>query len=240
MAVYNLIKVYLIGGRNKQRAEHSLRFFKTGPGEYGEGDLFLGMSMSEQRIVAKRYYKEATITDISALLKGKYHEERMVALLILVFKYKKAGDAERKKIFDFYVKNAKRVNNWDLVDVTCRDIVGRYIFDHPSAANREILYRLAGSGDLWERRIAIISTAYFISKNEFADTLKISRILMRDKHDLIHKAVGWMLREVGKRSLETERAFLDAYADKMPRTMLRYAIEKFPESIRKRYLSKPK
>lgn len=218
---------------NKKRAEVSAWFFKTGQGQYGEGDQFLGISVPEQRRVAHRF-ENLLLSDLKKLLKSKVHEHRFTALEILVFKYEKGSDAERKKIFDFYIKNARRVNNWDLVDSSAPYIAGDYLIEK----DKKILYRLAKSENLWERRIAIVSTLAFIKHGKFRDTLKIAEILLDDRHDLIHKAAGWALREVGKKSLKDEIKFLDRYCKIMPRTMLRYAIEKFSERKRWHYLIK--
>lgn len=209
------------------------RFFKTGKGQYGYGDVFIGVMVPEQRAIVKRFYKTIPLSEVSELVKSNIHEERLTGLITLVEKYKRATPSEQKAIYTFYLKHLRWVNNWDLVDVTCRDVIGAYLFDKP----RTLLYTLAVSKNLWERRIAIIATFYFIGKKDFADSLAIAKILLHDEHDLIHKAVGWMLREIGKRSRETEEAFLKKYAAKMPRTMLRYAIEKFPPAVRSHYLS---
>jgi len=218
---------------NQEKAKIFSRFFKTGKGEYGEGDKFLGITVPEQRKIAKKFYKGISLEEIKTLLISKIHEYRLTTLFTLILKYKKAGVKIRKEYFDFYLKHTKYINNWDLVDVTCRDIVGEYLLDK----DRTILYRLAESKDLWKRRIAIISTYAFIRKNQFLDTLRVAEILIQDKHDLIQKAVGWMLREVGKRDLKTEEEFLQKYCRKIGRTTLRYAIEKFPEKKRKFYLN---
>ena len=186
-----------------------------------------------QRTIARKYHNIA-LPDIQKLLDSKTHEERLIALLILIFQFQKANSKARKIIFDFYLKNTKNINNWDLVDLTAPSIVGEYLLD----GNRKILYKLARSKDLWEKRIAIISTFTFIKNNQFEDTLLIAEILLNDEHDLIQKAVGWMLREVGKRDLSVEEEFLQKYYQKMPRTMLRYAIEKFSEKKRKYFLAK--
>ena len=209
------------------------RFFKTGKGQYGEGDFFLGIVVPKQRTVAKKYAR-LPLGDIDRLLKGKIHEHRFVALLILVNTYKNADKKDREKIADFYLKQKRNINNWDLVDLSAPNILGEYLLDK----DRTVLYRLAGSKNLWERRIAIMSTFAFIRKNDFKDALRISGVLLRDSHDLIHKAVGWMLREVGKRDLKTEEDFLDSHYRAMPRTMLRYAIERFDEEKRKKFLNK--
>jgi 3-methyladenine DNA glycosylase AlkD len=217
---------------SRERAKASVWFFKTGLGQYGEGDVFLGITVPEQRAVAKKY-AAADFKTVQKLLNSKIHEHRQVGLLILVEKYSKHAE-ERKKIFDFYMKNTKRINNWDLVDLSCHKIVGNYLLNR----NRQILYKLAVSKNLWERRIAIVSTAAFISEKDFTDTLRISEILLTDRHDLIHKAVGWMLREMGKRDEKELVAFLNKYYKRMPRTMLRYSIERLSESKKKHYMKK--
>jgi Predicted DNA alkylation repair enzyme len=206
------------------------RFFKTGKGEYGEGDKFLGIPVPEVRKVAKKY-KNLNLEDLKKLLKTEFHECRLCALMILRFQYEVSEN--KKELVDFYLKNTRYINNWDLVDLSCQYILGNWFLDK----DKKILYQLARSKNLWERRIAIISTFEFIRHNQFADTLKLSEILISDKHDLIHKAVGWMLREVGKRDKKVLRDFLDKHHQKMPRVMLRYAIEKFPQDIRKKYLN---
>jgi len=206
------------------------RFFKTGKGDYAEGDVFAGIKVPVSRKIAKQF-KNLSLADLSELIKSKIHEERLIALFILVDKMKKANEKEQKKIFKFYVKNMKYVNNWDLVDLSAEKIIGEYLFDR----DRELLFKLA-KGDLWERRIAVLSTFNFIKKKDHITTLKIAELLLRDKHDLIHKALGWMLREIGKRDLQTEEDFLEKHYKSMPRTMLRYSIEKFPEKKRKAYL----
>ncbi|MFA6572103.1 MAG: DNA alkylation repair protein [Bacteroidota bacterium] len=219
-----------------ERAKHSLRFFKTGKGQYGEGDMFYGATVPEMRIVAKKYFY-ISLDDVQKLLENKYHECRLVALLILVNKYEKSKtESERKIYYDVYLKNTVYINNWDLVDLSAHKIVGAYIYDYKKDIN--ILYRLAKSKNLWEKRIAIISTAYFIREKDFNDTMRISEILLNDEHDLIHKAVGWMLREVGKKNHSIEIEFLDRYYKQMPRTMLRYAIEKFTKKEKKFYMKK--
>ena len=216
---------------NKQRARVSQGFFKTGPGEYGEGDVFFGIKVPELRKLAKEYQDIAT-KEIKQLLKSSIHEERLLALLILVLTYSKGDETAKKRIYELYLKNTKFINNWDLVDGSAEYIVGDFLMDK----SKKLLYNLAKSSELWERRIAIMSTFHFIKRNEFSETLKISKMLLSDEEDLIHKAVGWMLREVGKRDLQTEEKFLREHYKKMPRTMLRYAIERFPESKRRRYL----
>jgi len=212
-----------------KRAKITQRFFKTSPGEYGEGDVFLGIAVPEIRKLVKKY-SDLKIKEIIRLLHSKIHEERLTALLIMVNKFQIKENKE--KIYDLYLKNTKYINNWDLVDLSADKIIGDYLLNK----SKSILYKLAKSKSIWERRISIIATFNFIKNNEFEETLKIAKILLNDEHDLIHKAVGWMLREVGKRDLKTEERFLKKYCKKMPRTMLRYAIEKFPEKKRKQYL----
>lgn len=216
---------------NPQKAKLLQRFFKTGKGEYGEGDIFLGVMVPKSRILAKKY-KNFDLNDIGSMLESKIHEERLIALFILVDKYKTTN--HKKIIFHFYIKNTKYINSWDLVDLSASKIVGMHLLDK----DRSILYKLAKSKNIWERRIAIISTFQFIDNNQFDDSLKIAKMLLGDQHDLIHKAAGWVLREIGKKDLKIEREFLDRHYKKMPRTMLRYAIEKFPQSLRVHYLSK--
>lgn len=223
---------------NPKKAKILSGFFKTGKGEYGEGDIFLGLTVPEQRVLAKKYVS-LSLEDIQKLLYSKVHEHRLTGLIILTYKYEKADYDFKKEIFEFYLKNTKNINNWDLVDVTCPRIVGDYLLSKRKE-ERKILYRLANSKNLWEKRISIVSTYAFIRKDEFEDTLKLSEILMQDNHDLIHKAVGWMLREVGKRNEKILKEFLQTHANNMPRTMLRYSIERFSEKERKYYLSIPK
>ena len=214
---------------NLEKAKILQRFFKTGPGEYGEGDVFLGIVVPEIRKLVKKY-SNLKIKEIIKLLHSKIHEERLTALLIMVNKFQVEEDKE--KIYNLYLKNTKYINNWDLVDLSAGKIIGDYLLNKP----KSILYKLAKSKSIWERRISIIATFNFIKNNKFTETLKISKILLNDEHDLIHKAVGWMLREIGKKDLKIEESFLRKYCKKMPRTMLRYAIEKFPEKKRKQYL----
>jgi 3-methyladenine DNA glycosylase AlkD len=216
---------------NKEKAEVLQRFFKTGPGEYGEGDTFIGVKVPDLRKVAKDF-RDIVIKDVVILLESAIHEERLLALLILVSKYVKGNETAKKEIYKLYLKKTTFINNWDLVDVTAQHIVGDYLMDK----NKAPLYRLAKSEDLWERRIAVMATFCFIKRERYEDTLKIAKILLDDKKDLIHKAVGWMLREIGKRDMISEEKFLKQHYKEMPRTMLRYAIEKFPESKRLQYL----
>ena len=219
---------------NSVQAKNLQRFFKTGKGEYGEGDVSLGIKVPQIRSIVRKYWKETNLKVAEELLHSKYHEMRMCALLILVERYKKIA-SEREKIFRIYIASAKYINNWDLVDLTAPQIVGGYLADKP----KTILYQFAKSKNLWERRIAILTTFNYIYQGESQETIKIARILLHDPHDLIHKAVGWMLREVGKRVDEKILTnFLDKRYKEMPRTMLRYAIEKLSEKKRKYYLSK--
>lgn len=214
-----------------EKAKILQRFFKTGPGEYGEGDIFLGIKVPEQRKIAKKY-RELLTKEVKKLLQSRIHEERLIALFILIHKFQLGDNEQKEKIFKLYLKNIKHINNWDLIDLSANKIIGEYLVQKP----KKILYKLAKSKSLWERRIAIMSTFQFIKNNQFKETLKISNLLLKDEHDLIHKAVGWMLREVGKRSLATEESFLRKHYKRMPRTMLRYAIERFPEKKRQAYL----
>jgi 3-methyladenine DNA glycosylase AlkD len=228
----NEIKKRLRKLGNKERAEVSRRYFKTGPGEYGEGDIFLGIPVPELRKLAKTY-QHLTLKDTTQLLQSPIHEERLLALLILIHIFSAGDETVKKEIFDLYLNNTQYINNWDLVDASAQYIVGVFVIDK----NPEVLYRLAKSKNLWERRIAMMSTFHFIRQDEFSETLKIAEILIADREDLIHKAVGWMLREVGKRNVQIEEQFLKLYYKKMPRTMLRYAIEKFPQAGRRLYLT---
>jgi 3-methyladenine DNA glycosylase AlkD len=216
---------------NKKRARLSQHYFKTGPGEYGEGDVFLGIAVPKLRMLA-REYQDLALADIIDLLQSAIHEERLLALLLLVRAYAPADDGTKKKIYNLYLKNTRYINNWDLVDVSAMHIVGAFLMDK----SKRPLHDLAASNDMWERRIAVMATFHFINCGKFAESLSIARTLLTDTEDLIHKAVGWMLREVGKRNLRMEEQFLKKHYHRMPRTMLRYAIEKFPEPKRQRYL----
>lgn len=209
-----------------------MRFFKTGKGEYGEGDRFLGLAVPMQRKIARKY-RTMSLSSVETLLHSRFHEERLTALFIFMEKFRRGDEDEKERIYEIYLRNTQYINNWDLVDVTAPHIMGAYVFDK----KRTVLYRLAKSKDLWEKRIAILATQYFIRQREYDDTLKIADMLLADKHDLIHKAVGWMLREVGNRSLPTEEGFLRIHAHRMSRTTLRYAIEKFSPAKRKKYLA---
>lgn len=216
---------------NPEKAKLLSGFFKTGRGEYGEGDIFYGIMVPIQREIVKKYWNLVSLEDVEELLQSKIHEERLIALLILVRRFEKI-ESERRSIFDLYMKNYNKINNWDLVDLSAPRIVGCYLLDK----DRKILYDFAKSDNLWKKRIAVLATFWFIKYNQFEDSLKIAEILLNDKHDLIHKAVGWGLREIGKRNLKIEEDFLKKHYKQMPRTMLRYAIEKFEEKKRLGYL----
>jgi 3-methyladenine DNA glycosylase AlkD len=206
-------------------------FFKTGKGEYGEGDVFAGLKVPTQRKLAHEF-RDLAFADLKMLLSSPVHEERLISLFILVDRFAKSSEKEKQIIFRFYFKNRKGINNWDLVDLSAPKIIGKYLLEK----DKSILFKFALSKNLWERRIAILSTQEFIRNEDYVTTLKIAEILLEDNHDLIHKAVGWMLREIGNRDLMAEEKFLKIHYNKMPRTMLRYAIEKFPETKRKKYL----
>lgn len=268
---------------NPQRAKLLQRYFKTGKGEYGEGDIFLGLRVPVCRKLAIKF-RNLSFPEITKLLRSKFHEERLIALLILVRGFKKGSETERKKIFEFYLKNTDRVNNWDLVDLSSHEIAGGYLLSRLGSAHslndlskpsgnthlllkvksnssaaksclknskktvkssfreesrpNKILFVLAKSKNIWERRIACISTFEFIRNNHFTTSLRLAEMLINDEHALMHKAVGWMLREMGKKNPELEISFLNKHYKEMPRTMLRYAIEKFPEKLRREFLEK--
>jgi 3-methyladenine DNA glycosylase AlkD len=233
MANVNELIAELKSHSNPGKAKAMQRFFKTGKGEYGEGDIFIGLSVPLQRTIARKY-TGLSLTEIQKLLSSPIHEMRLTGLFILNRKYLNSSLAEKQKIFDFYLKNSTKINNWDLVDSSASSIVGNYLFDKP----RDILFKLAKSKNIWERRIAMISTYAFIKNKDFKTTLILSEILLNDEHDLIHKAVGWMLKEISKKDTKAVEKFLDINCIKMPRTMLRYAIEKMPESKRRGYLKR--
>jgi 3-methyladenine DNA glycosylase AlkD len=214
-----------------KRAKLLLRFFKTGKGEYGEGDEFLGLTVPQVRRVVKKY-ENLSLFDIQELLHSPYHEHRLTAFLIMVGQFKETGD---DRIYRMYMANTRWINNWDLVDLSAPHIVGGYLLNKP----RKMLYRLAKSKLLWDRRIAILATFAFIRNGDLVDCLRIARVLLKDKEDLMHKAVGWMLREVGKKNIKVLEDFLEENVSKMPRTCLRYSIEKFPEAKRQYWLKKP-
>ena len=213
-----------------KRAAGMQGFFKTGPGEYGEGDVFVGLTVTQTRSLIRRFHP-ADDAAISGLLRSPIHEERLLALLLLVERYRKGSDADRGRVYALYVKHFKRINNWDLVDASAEHVVG------PHGVGRAQLLRWARSPHLWTRRIAIVSTFHSIRRDRFGDTLAVAAALLADEHDLLHKATGWMLREVGKRDVAALENFLRRHHRKMPRTMLRYAIERFPEARRKAWLA---
>lgn len=216
---------------DKEIAKTMRSFFKTGKGEYGEGDLFLGIKIPEQRKVASKY-SGLNLKGISDLLDSKIHEHRLVGILILVEKFNKSSEEGKGDIFNFYIKNAKKINNWDLVDLSAPNIAGNFLLDK----DKTILYNMAKSKNLWEKRISIVASFSFIKNEDFYDALEISKILLEDEHDLIHKAVGWMLREIGKRDKNVLEIFLKENYNKLPRTTLRYAIERFNKEERETYL----
>lgn len=207
------------------------RFFRTGKGEYGEGDIFLGIPVPQSRLIVKKY-RHLSLSETEKLLHSKYHEARLIALSILCHKFNRGDDQTKQYIFHTYLKSTKYVNNWDLVDSSAPTIIGGNLLDKPKG----ILFKLAKSKSVWERRIAILATFQFIKFGQYGESLKIAQALLSDKHDLIHKAVGWMLREIGKRDRQTLEKFLSDYGSQMPRTALRYAIEHFPEKERRHYL----
>jgi 3-methyladenine DNA glycosylase AlkD len=225
------IQIKLRKLEDRQKGRFLQKFFKTGRGEYGEGDLFLGIRVPEVRKLAKRC-QGLPLPEALELLKSSFHEERLLALLILAGAYPRADEPAKRAIYEIYLENVKSINNWDLVDISAPSIVGAHLF----AKSKQPLYQLAKSKNLWKRRIAVMATFYFIRHNRFSATLKISRMLLSDGEDLIHKAVGWMLREVGKRDPQAEEDFLRMHYQRMPRTMLRYAIERFPEAKRRMFL----
>jgi 3-methyladenine DNA glycosylase AlkD len=227
------IKQELRKSSSKEKAKILQSFFKTAPGEYGYGDVFIGVRVPEIRAIAKKY-RRIKLSSVIKLLSSRIHEERLLALIILVLKFDEAKAKERKAIYRLYLQNTKYINNWDLVDLTAPNIVGKFL----AGKGKKKLYSLVKSGSLWERRISIVSTLHFIRNNYFADTIKIAKALLSDREDLIHKACGWMLREVYKRDKASAVDFLLKHRDDMPRVMLRYAIERFPEKQRMHYLSR--
>ncbi len=218
---------------NPRKAEFLKGFFKTAPGEYGHGDIFLGVMVPQTRQVA-RQFSTLPLAEIQKLLRSKIHEERLLALMIVVEQYAKADEAGRERVYTFYLRNLHCVNNWDLVDCSAHLVVG----PHLENGDRRLLYKLARSKRLWDRRVAVLSTMHYIRQNDFEDILKLAALLLKDKEDLMHKAVGWMLREVGKRDPAVLEKFLKTHCRAMPRTMLRYAIERFPKAKRKFYMCK--
>ncbi len=223
----------LDGAGDPQRAEHLQRFFRTGPGEYGEGDRFLGLRVPEVRAIARRHRK-LPLPDLADVLASRWHEHRQAALFVLADRYRRAEPAEREAIAAFYLHHLDAVNSWDLVDGSAPHILGAHLLER----DRSVLYDLAASGHLWRQRVAVLATFAFIRAGQFQDTLRLAELLRDHPHDLIHKAVGWMLREIGKRDRAAEERFLDRHAARMPRTMLRYAIEKFEPERRRSYLGR--
>lgn len=219
--------------KSKKQASGAQKFFKTGPGEYSEGDIFLGISVPQQREVAKKF-QDLSLTEVEKLLESPIHEHRFTALEILVFQFEQGSVKEQKRIVEFYLQHLRRVNNWDLVDTSAPYILGEWLVEH----ERSILGKLSRSKNLWERRVAIVATLTLIKRGDPVETLKLAETYLNDPEDLIHKATGWMLREVGKMDKRTLAGFLDRQAHQMPRTALRYALEHFPENERKKYLTK--
>lgn len=217
---------------NPQDAANLQRFFKTGPGEYGEGDVFLGIRVPAIRELAREFRGQVAVEEAVALLQSEVHEARMLALFLLVDVFQRGDESVRREVYRTYLAQTGRINNWDLVDLSAPQIVGGWL----ASRDRKPLYRLAASAALWERRIAVLATFTFIRQGDFADILALAERLLHDEHDLLHKALGWMLREVGKREAGALEAFLDRHATTMPRTMLRYAVEKFPEPRRRHYM----
>lgn len=222
--------------KNSEKIKVFKRFFKTNEGEYGYGDMFWGISVPQVREISKRYFRDISFDEIKVLINHRIHEVRLTGYLILTYQYEKSDNEKRKDIFDFYLNNLSGCNNWDLVDLSCYKIVGEYVLRNKE--KRKILYKLSKSKNLWQQRISIVSTYPMIKRKEFEDTLNISKLLLSHKHDLIHKAVGWMLREVGKQDMNVLRKFLNENINTIPRTTLRYSIERMNESERKGYLLK--
>jgi 3-methyladenine DNA glycosylase AlkD len=233
MGTLKQVKSNLASYCNRKSGDDLHRYFQVYPGGYGEGDKFIGVTVPNQRAVSKKYYEDISLSELEQLLWEPIHEYRLTALFMLVLKYQKSKDESlQKEIVKLYLKNIERVNNWDLVDSSAHLILGPYLMNK----NRQLLYELANSANFWVQRVAIIATLHFIRNGQFDNTLSIAEILLNHRHDLIHKAVGWMLREVGKKDYEVEHAFLITHYNHMPRTMLRYAIERFPEEIRQGFL----
>ena len=225
------IRQRLRGFASREKAALLQRFFKTGPGQYGEGDRFLGVMVPATRLVVKEF-ADTPLPEIVKLLRSSWHEERLLALLLLVHQFERGDEALRKKVISLYLKNTRYINNWDLVDLSAPKIVGPYL----DKRSRALLYQLARSKSLWERRIAILASFHFIRQSDFGDCLALTELLLGDDEDLMHKAVGWMLREVGKKDVSVLEGFLKKHYRRMPRTALRYSIERFPEAKRKKYL----
>ncbi|MGE5426070.1 MAG: DNA alkylation repair protein [Bacillota bacterium] len=233
---YREVLSALLSGEDKERGVFLLRFFKTGPGQYGEGDQFLGLAVPYVRELAKRF-ENADPPVITRLLESKYHEARLLGLLLIVRRYERAEtEQEKRETVRFYLANRKGINNWDLVDLSVYKVWGDYLLHNPK--EREKLYRYAASKNLWERRMAVVATMALIKEGQYAEIFRLAEMLLLEKEDLMHKAVGWMLRETGKKDAQALRSFLDRFAGRLPRTALRYAIERFPQDERLRYLSK--
>jgi len=229
----NKILEEMISLKNEEKVANSKWFFKTGEGQYGEGDLFLGINVPTVRLVAKKYYNSTSLEEIETLIKNPYHEVRLVSLILLICIYEKSSAEVKKEIFNLYLNNVDYINNWDLVDVSAPKLVGRFIYENRDFSH---IYNLANSNHLWSNRIAVVSTHYFIKKGDFDLILELSEKFLTHKHDLMHKAVGWMLREMGKIDETPLNEFLDKHHKIMPRTMLRYSIEKFPKEKREFYM----
>lgn len=228
------LKQTLLNLAKPERAIQTARFFKTGKGQYGEGDIFIGITNPEVRALVKEFWKTISLADIQLLLNDDIHEFRFTGLMILVEQFEKANEEKRAEIVDFYLNNLPKINNWDLVDCSCYKILGVYLLDK----DRQVLYDLANSKHLWTERIAVVSTMAFIRKGQFLDCFRLSELFLTHPHDLMHKACGWMLREIGKRDELALEEFLEEYLTKMPRTMLRYAIERMDENKRLSYLKR--
>jgi 3-methyladenine DNA glycosylase AlkD len=226
------LKTELHNKSSPERAVFVSRFFKTGKGQYGEGDIFIGVSNPDARQIAKKY-AQISLLETEQLLQSPIHEHRFVALVLLTHRFAKSRGEAQENVVSCYLRNIEKINNWDLVDISCHKIIGPYLFDK----ERSLLYELAARPHLWSQRIALISTFHFIGKRQFTDTLQLSEMLLSHPHDLIHKAIGWMLREIGKRDELVLEEFLQDHIRQMPRTALRYAIEKFGVSKRKYYLA---
>ena len=234
MGTYEKIKQKIVSYKNDKKSEHFMHFFKTGKGEYGEGDEFLGLSVPMQREIAKEFWNEVSIEDLQKLLDDKYHEIRLTALLMMVMIYEKQPEMS-KQIVDLYLKNTKNINNWDLVDLSCSKILGAYCYKNNKSA---ILKKLSSKSQMWPRRIAIVSTYYYIKREKYDLTIEFAKKYLGEREDLMHKATGWMLREVGKSNIGVLYSFLDKYCLQLPRTALRYSIERLPEDKRLYYLHK--
>lgn len=217
-----------------EKAEFFPKFFKTGKGEYGEGDLFLGVKVPDQRLVAKEYFAKISLEDLSTLLSSKYHEHRLTALFMLISKFEKTKDkAVKEEIIEFYLSHLKYVNNWDLVDSSCYKILGRYAFENQQ---EELLRKLAVSEEMWHKRIAVVGTMHYVKKGAYELTKEFVTLNLKHPHDLMHKANGWLLREMGQKNEQELLSYLNQYYREMPRTCLRYAIEKLDEDVRQDYL----